>query len=89
MARVAFTQRYFDSIAQITSPRLQNRLTRLVTLIADVPTSGSRLNRKSLKAEFGEDCYTADLMPFNLVYEYRESEDLVLFHGIVHQRNIL
>ena len=88
MARVIFTQSYFDTIGQITSTRLQNRLLDLLGLISEVPTFGSRIVRDSLKRRFGKGCMTADLSPFLLVFEYVGESDTVYVYGIVHQRAI-
>ena len=88
MAELRTTERFFESIAQITSPRLQNQLENLVRLVEDVPTIGSTLNRGWLKGEFGSTCLTLEVKPFLFVYEYDESSDVVKLYGVVHQRQV-
>ena len=88
MAKIVFTKSYFDTIGQITSKRLQDRLLNLLDLIEEVPTFGSRKVRGSLRQRFGEGCMTAYLAPFLLVFEYSEESDTVYVYGIVHQRSV-
>ena len=42
MARLVFAESYFDSILEITSAKLQNRLEHLLELMEEIPTFGSR-----------------------------------------------
>jgi len=88
MSKIVFTESYFDTILQITSKRVQNRLLDLLDLLQEVPTFGSRKVRESLRQRFGESCMTADLSPFLLVFEYKEGVDTVYVYGIVHQRSV-
>lgn len=88
MARLVFAESYFDSITEIVSARLQSRLEHLLELMEEVPTFGSRKVRDSLKDEFGPNCMTADLSPFELVFEYDTETDTVYVYGIRHQRRI-
>ena len=89
MAKLVFAERYFDTVGQITSRKLQDRLLSLLALMEEVPTFGSCKVRDSLKDQFGESCMTADLSPFLLVFEYDEAADTVYVYGIVHQRSVL
>lgn len=61
---------------------------RLLELMQDVPTFGSRKVRGSLKERFGESCMVADLSPFLLVFEYDEGSDAVRVYGVVHQCSV-
>ena len=88
MAKLVFAESYFETIGQITSRRLRERLLHLLELMQDVPTFGSRKVRGSLKKRFGENCMTADLSPFLLVFEYDEPADVVNVYGVVHQRGV-
>lgn len=88
MAELVFADSYFETVGQITSRRLQDRLLDLLSLMSEVPTFGSRKVRGSLKDRFGDCCMTADLSPFLLVFEYDEEHDVVYVYGIVHQRAV-
>ena len=88
MARLVFADGYFDTIAQITSKRLRQRLLKLLDLMQGVPTFGSRNVRGWLRERFGESCMTADLSPFLLVFEYDAEADVVYVYGVVHQRSV-
>ena len=88
MAKLIFAESYFETITQITSPKLQDRLLDLLVLMQNVPTFGSRKVRDSLRSRFGDGCMTADLSPFLLVLEYDKEQDAVYVYGIVHQRSI-
>ena len=86
MTELRTTDKYFESILQITSPRLRKRLEDLVVLVGQAPTVGSKLNRSWLIEEFGSQCLTLDLKPVLFVYEYDEKNDVVALYGVVHQR---
>lgn len=88
MAELVLTESYFETIAQIESPKLQDRLLALLELLGEVPTFGSRKVRGWLRERFGDTCMTADLSPFLLVFEYIEEDDTVFVYGVVHQREI-
>ncbi len=88
MATLYAAEGFFESVAQITSPQLQDQLINLVSLIEAVPTIGSALNRDSVKEDFGGNCLTAQLRPFLLVYEYDEKEDAVMLYRLIHQRQV-
>lgn len=88
MAELIFAESYFETIAQIESPKLQDRLLSLLELLSEVPTFGSRKVRGWLRERFGETCMTADLSPFLFVFEYIEKDGIVFVYGIVHQREI-
>lgn len=88
MTKLVFAESYFETVGQLTSRRLQDRLERLLELMQDVPTFGSTNVRDSLKQEFGPYCMTADLSPFDLVFEYDPETDIANVYGIVHQRSI-
>lgn len=88
MTELRVTDRYIRSVRQVTSARLQKRLEDLVTLVEQVPTVGSTLNRPWLQSEFGSRCLALDLKPFLLVYEYNEEDDTVALYGVVHQRQV-
>lgn len=88
MAELEFAESYFDTVEQITSKRLRQRLLKLLEIMQDAPTFGSRKVRDSLKERFGGNCMTADLSPFLLVFEYFEDDDIVRVYGIVHQRSV-
>ena len=88
MAELVFADSYFEAVGQITSRQLQDRLLDLLGLMREVPTFGSRKVRGSLKERFGDNCMTADLSPFLVVFEYDEEQDIVFVYGIVHQRSV-
>lgn len=88
MTELRVTDTYIESVRQIESDRLRRRLENLVALVEQVPTTGSRLNRSWLEAEFGERCLSLDLKPFLLVYGYDEEEDVATLYGIVRQRRV-
>lgn len=89
MAELVFADSYFETVGDITSPRLQDRLLDLLSLMQDVPTFGSRNVRGSLRDRFGDNCMTADLSPFLLVFEYAPDDDVVYVYGVVHQRAVI
>lgn len=89
MATLHTTDEYYESILQITSPKLQIRLEKLIRLIAEVPTVGSSLCRDWVREKYGKDCLTVELSPFMLVYDYDSETDEAVVYGIIHQRQVL
>lgn len=88
MARLLYAERFMNDAGRVWSPKIQTRLTSVLSMLETFPESGSPVTRASLVDEFGEDIRTCPANPFLLVYEYDQKRDAVMLYALLPQRTV-
>ena len=80
---VEFSDKFLQDAEQIYSSKVADELRNAISLFEIIPTIGSKIIRKSLKEEFGEDIYKWVVGPFDLIYTYDESHQAIQLHALI------
>ena len=83
MAEVVLTERFVEDATAIWSDRLVQRIQQAVTNLERFPEMGSPDVPRTIKQEFGRGVRKYVIPPFDLVYEYDDSSDVVTVYGLI------
>lgn len=83
MPRVELTERFVNDASDIRSDRVLDHVYRALRNLESFPQMGSTDVPRSIVREFGEGVRKYVVAPFDLIYEYNESSDVVLVYGLV------
>ena len=86
MPKMIYSGRFIDDASLIWSDRVMSELFTILKNIEAFPEIGSSNVPGSVKDEFGQNVRKVVVGPFDLVYEYEKSNDMVYVHALVHQR---
>ena len=86
VAKLLFSEQFLDDAATIDSPRINERLHRILRMLERFSESGSASVPPSIVGQFGPGIRKCAMNPFDLVYRYAPESDTVYLHGIIHQR---
>ncbi len=83
---IEFSEQFLEDTEQIYSYKVADELKNAIALLEVIPTIGSKIVRKSLKEEFGEDIYKWIVGPFDLIYTFDEENEAVQLHALISQK---
>lgn len=83
MPRVELTERFVNDASDIRSDRVLDHVYRALRNLESFPQMGSTDVPRSIVRELGEGVRKYVVAPFDLIYEYNESSDVVLVYGLV------
>ena len=83
MPRVELTERFVNDASDIRSDRVLDHVYGALRNLESFPQMGSTDVPRSIVREFGEGVRKYVVVPFDLIYEYNESSDVVLVYGLV------
>lgn len=83
MPRVELTERFVNDASDIRTDRVLDYVYRALRNLESFPQMGSTDVPRSIVREFGEGVRKYVVAPFDLIYEYNESSDVVLVYGLV------
>ena len=86
--KVEFSVQFLTDAEQIYSPKVADELRNAIALFQIIPTIGSKIVRKSLKNEFGEDIYKWVVGPIDLIYTFDEASQVVQLHALIPQKMV-
>ena len=86
--KIAFSEQFLEDAGKIYSARIAQELKDAIALFEIVPTIGSKIARKSLTEEFGEDIFKWVIGPFDLIYTFDETTRVVQLHALIPQRKV-
>ena len=75
-------------MAEVTSPRMEERIWALVDTIAGMPGMGSVLVADSLVRLYGTRVLKAIVSPFIIIYEYDRESDTVTMLDLLNARHV-
>lgn len=85
---IEFSDQFLQDAEQIYSPKVADELRNAISLFEIIPTIGSKIVRKSLKEEFGEDIYKWVVGPFDLIYTFNEDLQTIQLHALLPQKMV-
>ena len=83
---IEFSDQFLQDAEQIYSSKVADELRNAISLFEIIPTIGSKIVRKSLKEEFGEDIYKWVVGPFDLIYTFNEDFQTIQLHALLPQK---
>lgn len=86
MTRIIYTERFLQDMGQVELQSKQNEIYDCIDLLLSVPSLGSNRLPRAIREEFGDTVRKMSVAPFLVIYEYMDNGDLILVHGLVHQR---
>ena len=86
MAKLLFSEQFLDDAATISSPRISERLHRILRMLERFPRSGSASVPPSIAEQFGPNIRKCAVNPFDLVYRYDPESDTVFLEGLINQK---
>lgn len=87
VARLVLAERFVDDLDEVWSPRVYDRVRRMLSMIEQFPESGSRSLPRSVEREFGRTVRKCVAGPFDILYDYDVDVDTVYVLGLVAQRS--
>ena len=85
---IEFSDQFLQDAEQFYSPKVADELRNAISLFEIIPTIGSKIVRKSLKEEFGEDIYKWVVGPFDLIYTFNEDLQTIQLHALLPQKMV-
>lgn len=86
MTRIVFSPRFAKELAAVTSSQVENRIYNTLEIIEAMPTIGSSIIPKIIRAEFGEGILKMVVDPFDIFYEYFPEQKIVYVYTLILQR---
>ncbi len=86
VTRLRYTEQFLDDASTIYSKRMEKRLRLTLQMIEMFPESGSRNLPASIIEAFGLQVRKCAVGPFDVIYEYDPSSEMVILHGLVSQK---
>lgn len=86
MAKIFYTERFLRDMDRVELESRQNEIYDCVDLLATVPALGSRRLPRSVTEEFGDTVRKLSVAPFLVIYEQLENGEVILVHGLLHQK---
>lgn len=86
MAELVFSQGFIEDTDAV---ELDSKLAQIMDVIALLETSpclGSANLPDSIVEQYGASVRKLVIDPFDVIYEFLSHEDVVLIHGLVHQK---
>jgi hypothetical protein len=86
MPRLEYSERFAEDLARVTSAKVEARIYAALDNIEAFGDFGSKVVPDSIREDFGGGVRKVVVSPFDLVYTYYPSDDLVRIEALVHQR---
>lgn len=88
MPRLEFSEHFANGLATLTSPRVEERVMRVLDVLETFGELGSSLVPESITRRYGGNVRKVADEPLELVYTFYPDEDLVRVEALVYGRSI-
>ncbi|MDO4442731.1 MAG: sirohydrochlorin cobaltochelatase [Slackia sp.] len=86
--KMVYAARFIEDASCVWSGRLRAAIVRALSNIEEFPEIGSQNLPASVKDEFDDSVRKVAIKPFDLVYEFKKSENAVYIYALVPMRSI-
>ncbi len=84
MSRLVVSNTYIRKRGSLWSERIGNNVDDMLRTIEQMPGVGSSLLPSSIVEEFGSNVLKAVVSPYEIIYEYDDSEDIVYVYDLLY-----
>lgn len=86
MARLAYSWRFADDLADVTSSEVEAHVYRCLDAIESFPELGSPVVPDRITEEFGHGVRKVVVSPFDLIYSYVPGDETIRIEALIPQR---